>query len=294
MPWPGSSRTARTPWPRPTGRPPLQRRPRRHPPGPTAARGRAAPAPGRAPAPAPAAAALRELHRGPCSRRGAHPRRPAGVQPASWTATGTASAASSGRPCFRHCVDRWSVPLVVVQEPGAADEAQVRIRLGMVAQVGFRAGVVFLGQQPRGAEQVHQLVKEVPGLLDPADGDVGLDQPRGADVEAALQARQAVVVPVAENGGPHPQFPLHRRDGGQEPGVVDVQQAGETDVQHGCVQVRAVVRHGVGAPSSSQPSRRTSSRIFAAVGSQAGSGSRPCRAAVRSARSSATQHITFV
>ena len=116
----------------------------------------------------------------------------------------------------------------------------------MVPQVRLGAGIVLLRQQPCRSEQVDQLVEQVPGLRNAAHRHVRLDQPRGADVEAALQARQAVVVPVPENGGPHAELPFHRGDGVQEPLVVDIEQAGQPDVQDRRVQVRAVVGHGVG------------------------------------------------
>ncbi|MNI74810.1 hypothetical protein D3C73_1309190 [compost metagenome] len=65
-------------------------------------------------------------------------------------------------------------------------------------------------------------------------------------METALQTRQSVVVPVPENGGPHTQFPLNGSDGIQEALVLNIQQARKPNVEDGGVQVRAVVRHGVG------------------------------------------------
>src|SRR5690349_1905336 len=101
----------------------------------------------------------------------------------------------------------------------------------MVAQVCFGAGVVLFRQQARGPEQSHQLVEQLQRIVQAAYSQISLDQPGGADVEATLQTRQTVVVPVSEDRGPHPQLPLDGCDGVQETLVLDIKEARQADVQ---------------------------------------------------------------
>src|SRR5262245_65759056 len=83
------------------------------------------------------------------------------------------------------------------QQGGAADQAQVTVGLGMVAQAALGLRVELLGQESRRAGAVEHLLEQLLGVGPAAGAQVGLDHPRRADVEAALAPGQAVVPPVA-------------------------------------------------------------------------------------------------
>ena len=72
----------------------------------------------------------------------------------------------------------------------------------MVAQRPLRDRVVLLREQSRWARHVHELLEELLGLGAPPGQQVRLDQPRGAEVESALVAGQAVVPAVGSRYGP--------------------------------------------------------------------------------------------
>src|SRR5690606_19122755 len=101
---------------------------------------------------------------------------------------------------------------LLVEQDRAADQPEVRVRLRVVAQRALRDRVVLLGQQAGRAGTVDDLLEELLGLGSPPGEQVRLDHPRGAQVEAALVAGQAVVAPVAVDSGAAAEFPFDRGD----------------------------------------------------------------------------------
>ena len=105
---------------------------------------------------------------------------------------GVSPAAPPGRPCAAGAA---------VSQPGehgrAADQAEVAVRLRVVAEAAFGERVVLLGEQPGRPGRLEHLLEQLLGVAAPAGAQVRLDQPRRADVEAALGAGQPVVPPVA-------------------------------------------------------------------------------------------------
>ena len=69
----------------------------------------------------------------------------------------------------------------------------------MVAERAFGDGVVLLGQQAGRTRRGDEPVEQRLGLRPLVGQQVGLDQPRGAQVEAAFGARQPVVAAVPVN-----------------------------------------------------------------------------------------------
>ena len=78
-----------------------------------------------------------------------------------------------------------------VEHQRAADQAEVAVRLRVVAEATLGERVVLLGEQPRRARRLEHLLEELLRVAAPAGAQVRLDQPRRADVEAALDARAA-------------------------------------------------------------------------------------------------------
>ena len=161
----------------------------------------------------------------------------------------------------------------------------------MVAQGALRQRVVLLRQQPRRAGQLEQLGEQLLGVARGGRAQVRLDQPRRADVEAALDAGQAVVVAVAEDRRARAQLRLDRRDRGEEPRVVDGEQAGQADLQHRRVQLVVAVGDGVGAAAPRpSPCRGRARRWCPAAPAHASGTARPARSDERTPgrRSSST------
>ena len=75
--------------------------------------------------------------------------------------------------------------------------------LRKVAHLALVDRVVLLGQQAKVVADRQQALEQGLGVVDPADGDIGVDQPEGADQEGALGGVEAVVdfagvIPVDE------------------------------------------------------------------------------------------------
>jgi hypothetical protein len=102
---------------------------------------------------------------------------------------------------------------------------------------------------------------------------VGLHQPRCAQVEATLATGQRVVAVVPVDGGAAAQLRLYRGDGGLETFVVGRKQPGQPDVQRGGTEVGAAV-----GGRSRVTQRRSRRPQAAAVSWPAG----PARGAARS------------
>src|SRR4029450_10725123 len=81
------------------------------------------------------------------------------------------------------------------------------------------------GDPPGLARRGGQRVEQLSGVVGAPGEQVGVDQPRGHQVEAALDAGQAVVGAVAEHRRALPQLPLDHPDRAQEPVVVGRHQA---------------------------------------------------------------------
>src|SRR5262249_15653938 len=72
------------------------------------------------------------------------------------------------------------------EQQRAVDQAEVAVRLRVVAQSPFGERVVLLGQQAGRAGAADHLVEQVRGVGPTAGAQVRLDQPRAADVEPAF------------------------------------------------------------------------------------------------------------
>ena len=176
---------------------------------------------------------------------------------------------------------------------GAADDPEVAVRLGVVPEPTLGVHLVLLREQAGRTGQLEQPSEQRLGVLTAADHQVGLDEPGRADVHAALDAGQAVVVQVAEDRRTAPQSVLDRVDGGDEPWVVGRQQAAEADVQGRGLQLVPVVRGDVRlAGPRSTPGRRPARRCVPRSSTQSGCCT-PRWAATSRARSTVCQHITF-
>src|SRR6266508_2508188 len=127
----------------------------------------------------------------------------------------------------------------------AADQADVAVGLRMVAEAARGVRVVLLGQQTGRAGAVEHLIEQLLGLGTPAGAQVRLDEPRRADVEAALEARDPVVEQVPVDRTAVAQVGLDLEYGRQEPRVVVGQQASQADPQCGRVEVVLAVGDGV-------------------------------------------------
>src|SRR5262249_17266182 len=88
----------------------------------------------------------------------------------------------------------------VAQQQRAADQAEVAVRLRMVAQTAFGLRVVLLRQQPGRPSAVEHLLEQLLGVRAPSGAQVRLDHPRRTEVEAALAAGQPVVPLVPIDG----------------------------------------------------------------------------------------------
>ena len=161
-----------------------------------------------------------------------------------------------------------------VEHERRADQAEVRVRLRVVAERALGARVVLLGEQAGRAGELEHLVEQRLRVALAADERVGVREPERAQVEAALAAGQAVVAAVAVDGRALAQAQLDRLDGGGEALVVGGQQAAEADLQRGGVEVDAVVggreRAHLGLPAVLEDVRRDA--VARAPTSSAGSG----------------------
>src|SRR6266542_558855 len=168
---------------------------------------------------------------------------------------GTACSAGAATSCPRSPLPRRRLPrrrrtLLARRWRGAehdraADQADVAVGLRMVAEAARGVRVVLLGQQPGRAGAVEHLLEQLLGLGTPAGAQVRLDEPRRADVEAAIEARDPVVEQVPVDRTAVAQVGLDLEYGRQEPRVVVGQQASQADPQCGRVEVVLAVGDGV-------------------------------------------------
>src|SRR5699024_4588468 len=97
------------------------------------------------------------------------------------------------------------------QESGAADQSDVRVSLGMVAQRPFCYRVVLLGEQTGASGGADELVEQFLRLGATAGQQVSFHHPRSAQMKTTFASRQAVVTVVAVHGRSAAEF---RLDGG--------------------------------------------------------------------------------
>src|SRR4051812_12590364 len=81
------------------------------------------------------------------------------------------------------------------QQHRAPDQAKMAVRLRMVAESPFLLRVVLLRQQAGRTGRVQHLLEQLLGVGTSTGPQVGLDQPAGADVEAALAPGKTVIPP---------------------------------------------------------------------------------------------------
>ena len=121
------------------------------------------------------------------------------------------------------------------------------IGLGPVAELAARGWVVLLGQQAGGAGLGQNFLEQAFGVRPASNQVQGFRQPAGAQEEASLEARQAIVEAVAIDDGAEAQMALHLLHGGDVALIARVQHAVQPHDQHRRIQVLLAVGLGAGA-----------------------------------------------
>ena len=115
------------------------------------------------------------------------------------------------------------------------------VRLGEVPEGDLAHRVELLGQQPSRPGQVDVAVEELTCVFEASDRDERLDEPRRAQQESALAARNTVVVAIPEHDLALAQDALHSEHGRDDSRVVRRQHARERDLEDPGVDVGVAV-----------------------------------------------------